>query len=161
MSISAKLREYLTENGVEFEHHVHPTAYTAQRVAESLHVPGKELAKSVVITADGALLLAVVPSDQRVNLEHLRFITRSENMRLATEQEFVDAFPSCEPGAMPPFGILFGITTYCDTSLEHNGSIEFNAGSHNDTIRMNFRDFKQLARPTMIDLVDHPGRHVA
>ena len=161
MSISTRLKEHLTEKNVAFEHHVHPTAYTAQRIAESLHVPGKELAKSVVIIADGALLLAVVPSNQRVNLDHLKFITRSENMRLATEREFVDAFPSCEVGAMPPFGILFGITTYCDTSLEQNPDIEFNAGSHNDTIRMDFHDFKRLARPTMIDLVDHPHRHVA
>jgi len=161
MSISTKLREYLEQKGVAFEHHVHPTAYTAQTTAESLHVPGRELAKSVVIIADGALLLAVVPSNQRVNLDHLKFITRSENMRLATENEFTDAFPSCEVGAMPPFGILFGIATYCDTSLEQNENLEFNAGSHNDTIRMNFHDFKFLARPTMIDLVDHPRQHVA
>ena len=161
MSVSIKLREYLDQKGVAFEHHVHPTAYTAQRTAESLHVPGRELAKSVVINADGALLLAVVPSNQKVNLDHLQFITRSANMRLATENEFTDAFPSCELGAMPPFGILFGIATYCDTSLEQNDSIEFNAGSHNDTIRMDFHDFKRLARPTMIDLVDHPQRDVA
>ena len=161
MSVSLKLREFLEQKGVAFEHHVHPTAYTAERTAESLHVPGKELAKSVVIIADGALLLAVVPSNQRVNLEHLQFITRSANMRLATEDEFASAFPSCELGAMPPFGILFGVTTYCDTSLEHNDDIEFNAGSHNDTFRMPFYDFKRLARPTMIDLVDHPRRHVA
>jgi len=161
MSISTKLRDYLEEKQVPFEHHVHQTAYTAQRTAESLHVPGKEMAKSVVIHADGALLLAVVPSNHRVNLDHLKFITRSENMRLATESEFTDAFPSCELGAMPPFGILFGVTTYCDTSLSQNDSIEFNAGSHDDTIRMPFEDFKRLARPTMIDLVDHPRRHVA
>ena len=161
MSISIKLRQYLDQKQVPFEHHVHPTAYTAQRIAESLHVPSKEMAKSVVIHADGALLLAVVPSNQRVSLDHLKFITRSENMRLATENEFTDAFPSCELGAMPPFGILFGVTTYCDTSLSQSDSIEFNAGSHDDTIRMSFEDFKRLARPTMIDLVDHPGRRVA
>jgi len=111
MSISIKLRQYLDQKQVPFEHHVHPTAYTAQRIAESLHVPSKEMAKSVVIHADGALLLAVVPSNQRVSLDHLKFITRSENMRLATENEFTDAFPSCELGAMPPLGILFGVST--------------------------------------------------
>jgi Ala-tRNA(Pro) deacylase len=161
MSISTKLREYLDQTHVPFEHHVHPAAYTAQRTAESLHVPGREMAKSVVINADGILLLAVVPSNHRVNLDHLKFITRSENMRLASESEFTDAFPSCEPGALPPFGILFGIATYCDTSLSQNDTIEFNAGSHADSIRMSFSDFKRLARPTMIDLVDHPRRHVA
>jgi Ala-tRNA(Pro) deacylase len=62
---------------------------------------------------------------------------------------------------MPPFGILFGHATYCDMLLEQNEQIEFNAGSHNDTIRMAFRDYKRLARPTMLDLVEHPRNRVA
>jgi Ala-tRNA(Pro) deacylase len=161
MSVSARFREYLESSGVAFDHHVHPTAYTAQEVAASLHVPATEIAKTVVIKADGALLLAVLAANRQVNLDHLSFVTRSENMRLATEKEFTDAFPSCEVGAMPPFGNLFGLTTYCDTSLAQNESIEFNAGSHNDTIRMAFDDFKRLARPTMTDLVEHPRRSAA
>jgi Ala-tRNA(Pro) deacylase len=161
MSVSAKLREYLETSGVAFEHHVHPTAYTAQEIAESMHVPGKEMAKAAVIKADGALLVAVMPANQKVSLEHLKFVTRAENIRLADEKEFRDAFPSCEAGAVPPFGNLFGLATYCDTSLEQNESLEFNAGSHSDTIRMAFDDFKKLARPTMIDLVDHSPRHAA
>jgi Ala-tRNA(Pro) deacylase len=155
MSISTKLKEYLDEKGVTFEHHVHPTAYTAAETAASVHVPGTEMAKGVAIRADGALVLAVVPSNQRVDLDHLKFITRAENVELATEKEFAEAFPSCEPGALPPFGNLFGLATYCDTLLEQNEGIEFNAGSHVDTIRMAFEDFKRLANPTMIDLVDH------
>jgi Ala-tRNA(Pro) deacylase len=161
MSISTKLRDYLDQNGVAYEHHVHPTTFTARDTAASIHVPDREMAKSVVIHADGALLLAVIPSNERVALDHLKFITRAENIRLATETEFQDAFPSCELGAMPPFGILFGIATYCDTLLEEGDHIEFNAGTHDDTIRMAFADFKRLARPTMIDLVDHSHRDVA
>jgi Ala-tRNA(Pro) deacylase len=155
MSISTKLQQFLDERKVRYEHHTHPTSYTTQETAASLHVSDREMAKTVVVHADGALLLAVVPANQRVDLHHLQFVTRSSNMRIATEEEFANAFPSCELGAMPPFGILFGVSTYCDTQLEQNESIEFNAGSHNDTIRMEFADFKRLARPTMIDLVEH------
>ncbi|HEX5000487.1 MAG TPA: YbaK/EbsC family protein, partial [Terriglobia bacterium] len=90
-----------------------------------------------------------------VDLNHLKFILRSEDLRLATEKEFVSAFPTCEVGAMPPFGNEFGIPVYCDTQLELSPYIEFNAGTHNDTIRMAFGDFKRLARPVMVDLVDH------
>ena len=160
MSISTKLREYLDHQGVAYEHHEHPTTYTAQETASSMHLPGREIAKTVVVDADGALLLAILPANQRVDLRHLKFVTRAENIRIASEEKFADAFPSCEPGAVPPFGILFGLATYCDTRLE-NETIEFNAGSHNDTLRMAFDDFKRLAKPTMIDLVEHPSSHVA
>ena len=126
-----------------------------------MHIPGKEMAKTVIVNADGLLRMAVLPADRMLDIEHLKFITRSENIRLATENEFKDAFPTCEVGAMPPFGNLFGVPVFCDTLLEQNEFIEFNAGSHNDTIRMYFDDFKRLARPTMIDLVDHHPRQVA
>ena len=161
MSISIKLREYLESRDVRFEHHVHPTAYTAQETAEAMHVPGKDFAKTVVIKADGALLLAVIPADRKVNLHHLQFVTRSEYIEIATESDFKEAFPTCEVGAMPPFGLLWGLTTYCDTRLELNDYIEFNAGTHNDTIRMSFWDFKKHANPTMLDLVVHPQNRVA
>jgi hypothetical protein len=39
--------------------------------------------------------------------------------------------------------------------LAINENIEFVAGSHNDTIRMPFAEFKRLAHPVMVDLVDH------
>lgn len=158
MPISAKLNEYLDHQGMHFEHHVHPTAYTGEETASSLHVAGRDIAKTVVVEADGALLLAIVPANQKVDLHHLKFITRAANIRIADEREFAAAFPSCEPGAVPPFGNLFGFSTYCDTQLEHDETIEFNAGSHTDTVRMAFDDFKRIARPTMIDLVDHQRR---
>lgn len=160
MSISIKLREYLDQQRVAYEHHEHPTAYTAQETASSMHLPGKDIAKTVVVKADGALVLAVAPANQRIDLQHLKFVTRAENIRIATEEEFADAFPSCDPGAVPPFGNLFGLATYCDTRLE-NETIEFNAGSHSDTLRMAFEDFKRLARPTMIDLVEHHRHRIA
>ena len=156
MSIPTDFRDFLDKQGVRFEHHMHPTAYTAHETATSVHVPDSEMAKSVVINADGALLLAVLPADRRVDLDHLKFITRSANIRLAKEEEFTEVFHTCEPGAMPPFGNLFGVPTYCDCRLEMNDSIEFNAGSHTDTVRMAFHDFKRLAHPTVIDVVQHP-----
>lgn len=156
MSVSTILNETLSNRHIPFEHHVHATAYTARQIADVSHVPVAEMAKTVVIMADGRLLLAILPADRRVDLHHLQFVTRAQNIRLATEQEFMDAFPSCEVGAMPPFGPMFGLATYCDTLLAENNDIEFNAGSHSDTFRMAFADFKRLASPTMIDLVEHP-----
>ena len=156
MSVSPILEQTLNNEHIPFAHHGHPATYTARQTAEAGQVPVAEMAKTVVIMADGRLLLAILPADRRVDLHHLQFITRAQNIRLATEQEFMNAFPSCETGAMPPIGRLFGLATYCDTLLAENDDIEFNAGSHSDTVRMAFDDFKRVASPTMIDLVLHP-----
>jgi len=158
MSVSPKLEKYLNEEGAIYEHHVHPKSYTAMQTAASIHIPATEMAKTVVVSADGRLLLAVLPADRKLDLQHLKFITRAENIEVATEAQFANAFPSCELGAMPPFGILFGLPTYCDTLLEEHGTIEFNAGTHDDSIRMPFKEFKHLSRPIMSDLVAHSGR---
>jgi Ala-tRNA(Pro) deacylase len=161
MSVSSRLKELLDTSHVRYDHQIHPTAYTAAETAESMHIPGREMAKTVIVNADGLLRMAVLPANCMLDLSHLKFITRSENIRLATESEFKDTFPTCEIGAMPPFGNLFGLPVFCDTLLEHNDFIEFNAGTHTDAIRMAFHDFKRLASPTMIDLVDHHSTRVA
>jgi Ala-tRNA(Pro) deacylase len=155
MSISTRLKELLDTSNVVYESRSHAPAYSATRTAEAMHIPGGSLAKTVIVNADGLLRMAVLASDAKVNLDHLQWVTRAENIRLANETEFKDAFPTCEPGAIPPFGNLFGLPVFCDTRLAYNDSIEFNAGSHTDTIRMAFDDFKRLARPTMIDLIEH------
>lgn len=158
MSILTRLKELLDSSGVPYQHHTHPRHYTAAGTARAMHVSGKEMAKSVIVNTDGFLRIAVLPSDYRLDLKHLRFMTRSENLRLAREAEFKDVFPACEVGAMPPFGNAYGLPVFCDTMLQGNEFIEFNAGTHTDTVRMAFSDFKRLANPTMLDLVDyHPS----
>jgi Ala-tRNA(Pro) deacylase len=72
--------------------------------------------------------------------------------RLATEDEFASRFPECEIGAMPPFGNLFGIPVYVDTTLEADETIFFNAGNHQQTVRMKFKDFKKLVEPNVVPL---------
>src|SRR5262249_39792830 len=128
--ISSKLQGYLDEEGVAYTRHVHPPAYTAQEIAAVTHVPGREMIKSIVLNADDVLVLAVLSSNDAANLDILRDEIGCEVLRLATETEFVDAFPSCRLGAMPPFGNLFGLPTYCETTLVENPEIEFNAGTH-------------------------------
>src|SRR6185436_10966529 len=108
MSISTRLKELLDAGGFVYEHHVHPAANTAAQIAETIHIPGNEMAKTVIVNADGLLRMAVIPSDRMLDLKHLKFITRAENIHIANESEFKNAFPTCEVGAMPPVGSLFG-----------------------------------------------------
>lgn len=146
MTMSARLKSFLDENKARYTLMTHSAAYTAQAAAATLHVPGKELAKTVVIHAGEGTLLAVLPASYHVNLKKLGKVV-GQQVRLASEKEFESLFPDCELGAMPPFGNLYNLPVYVDEALAADEEIVFNAGSHRDAIRMRYADFAQLARP--------------
>jgi len=149
--VSTKLREYLDNAGVAYTTHPHRPAYTSQEIAQSLHVPGREMVKSVILKTDeGEIVMAVLSASDAANLHTLREEIGCGKLQLASETEFRDAFPTCKPGAMPPFGNIFNLPVFCDTNLSRNAEIEFNAGSHDETIRMRFDDYKRLANPKMV-----------
>jgi Ala-tRNA(Pro) deacylase len=150
MPILTRLREFLELNKVPYSVHSHPQAYTAQEVAALAHVAGRMLAKVVMVKAGDRLIMLVMPADHRVDLERLQG-TLGNDVRLATEAEFRDAFPGCEVGAMPPFGNLFGIPIYVDRSLEADEEIVFNAGTHTLTAKLAFGDFVRLTEPRMAE----------
>jgi Ala-tRNA(Pro) deacylase len=149
--ISTRLEEYLSGTGVPYTRHSHPTAYTSLEVAQSMHVPGREMVKSVILkTKEGHLIMSVLSANETANLDVLRKEIGSSVLRLASEGEFQDAFPTCKLGAMPPFGNLFDMPTYCETGLSQNLEIEFNAGTHEETVRMSFDDYERLVRPQIV-----------
>jgi Ala-tRNA(Pro) deacylase len=151
MSVAAKLKECLDENNVKYDVLTHPQAFTAQDVAAATHVPGKELAKSVVVKADDRFVLAVLPAPRKVDTERLKKELKVGELRMAHEPEFEALFPGCEVGAMPPFGNLYGVSVYVDRSLTGDEEIVFNAGTHKEAIRMKYSDFERLVTPTIAD----------
>jgi Ala-tRNA(Pro) deacylase len=150
--ISTKLKDYLDNAAVAYTGHPHRPAYTSQEIAQFVHIPGREMVKSVILKADeGKLIMAVLSANDVANLDTLREEIGCRKLRLASETEFRDAFPTCKPGAMPPFGNIFNLPTYCESNLSRNCEIEFNAGTHDETIRMRFDDYKRLVNPKMLD----------
>ena len=162
MAIPRNIKQYLLHNGVNYSHKRHAVAYTSQEVAQLEHVPGGEFAKTVVLEADGRMILAVLPADHVVNFEVLKRQLGCSNMSLAAEREFIKKFPASEVGAEPPFGKLFGIPVYCDSALAKHYEIEFNAGTHVDTIRMTYADFLKLENPTVVSFAEkRTGQYAA
>jgi Ala-tRNA(Pro) deacylase len=143
-----KLREFLDSQQVKYVAINHSPAYTAQEIAASAHVRGKELAKTVMVTLDGKLAMAVLPASRKVNFDLLRAAAGVGDVQLASEQAFRDMFPGCEVGAMPPFGNLYGVDVYVSKLLANDEEIVFNAGSHTELIRLAYRDFARLVKPT-------------
>lgn len=148
--VAEKLRKYLDGKGIKYTTIKHSPAYTAQELAHAVHIPGKEIAKTVIVKAGDEMAMVVLPASKRVSLEALRDIAGTSNLRLAFEAEFRTMFPGCEVGAMPPFGLLYGIETYVDPSLAEDRVIAFNAGTHAEVIRMAWEDFEMLARPRIV-----------
>ena len=160
MSLSS-LREYLDKNSIQYSVISHSPAFTAQGIAALVHVPGQELAKTVVVKLDGELAMAVLPASFRVDLTSLEEETNTKRAELASEEEFrefKDIFPDCELGAMPPFGNLYGFKAFADEALTRDREIVFNACSHRELIRMSWADYQRLARPKIIQFA---ARHSA
>ena len=142
----------LEERNMPYTAIPHTRAFTAQEVARAAHIEEKELAKIVMVWLDGELAMAVLHADERLDLKRLREATGARELRLATEDEFVDAFPDCEPGAMPPFGNRYGMAVIVSPSITMAKTITFNAGSHTELVRMNYNDFDQLVHPQIADI---------
>ncbi len=147
MSILKRLKEYLDENNIRYVKISHSPVYTTQEVAASIHVPGKELAKTVIVKVDDGYAMAVLPASRRINFGLLKEAIGTQKIRLASEEEFKDIFPDCEVGAMPPFGNLYNLPVYVASALSEDEEIVFNAGNHTHVIRMKYSDFEKLVNP--------------
>ncbi len=147
-----KLKEFLDENRVKYVTISHSLAYTAQEIAACAHVPGKELAKTVIVKADGRMAMAVLPASLKLNFDLLGDALGAKKVELATEREFKQLFPDCELGAMPPFGNLYGMEVFVAESLTEDKEIAFNAGSHTELMRLPYEEFSRLVKPNVVKL---------
>ena len=155
MPVLRKLQEYLDENKIKYQILTHSTAYTAQEVAQVQHIPGKQVAKVVMVKKEGGKpVMLVLPASHKVNFTWLREVLH-ERAELEEEREFRHLFPGCETGAEPPFGNLFQLDTIVDTALSEDEEIVFNAGSHWQTIKMDYDDYKRLVHPRVARFAEH------
>jgi Ala-tRNA(Pro) deacylase len=144
-----RLKHYLEENHVRFLTIRHSPAFTAQEIAALAHVPGKEVAKTVMVKLDGRMAMVVLPAPDHVSAARLKEFSGADEVELASEDEFADIFPSCEVGAMPPFGNLWEIDVFVDQRLREDEQIVFNAGTHTELVKLAYSDFERLVKPTI------------
>lgn len=150
---ATKVREFLDSHGVKYVSISHSPAFTAEEVAASAHVAGRDFAKTIVVRIEDNYAMIVLPASRRLVLADLRELLQTPMVRLATEAEFRDLFPDCELGAMPPFGNLYGLPVYVAESLAQEPEIAFNAGTHTEVIKLDYYDFDELVHPVVLDFV--------
>ena len=149
MPINA-LTELLDRQNIKYTIITHSVAYTAQGIAALAHIPGQELAKTVIVNLDDTLAMAVLPASCQVDLAALRAATGAKSITLAREADFMHRFPGCEIGAMPPFGNLYGMQVFVDEGLTKDKEIAFNAGSHRELMRLAYEDFARVVKPKLL-----------
>jgi Ala-tRNA(Pro) deacylase len=142
-----RCQRYLKQNGIHYAHSIHPPAFTAHDVAVAECMPIHDLAKVVVYSGDNGYGMLVLPGDHVADLNEVRRLLGLSEIRLATESELIEVFPDCEVGAMPPFGNLFNMPVLVDETIATAKFIVFNAGTHQDVLRMSAADFHKLVNP--------------
>jgi Ala-tRNA(Pro) deacylase len=152
-----RFQTLLREQGVPFTAQHHREVFTMQSVAAELHEKGAHVAKVVIAWADGKLVMLVLPASRYVDFERVTTLLPANYVRAAREEEFKFRFPDCDPGAMPPFGNLYQMPTYLETSLNHQPEMVFQAGSHRDTLKIATADYVRLAAPIVADFCVDAG----
>jgi Ala-tRNA(Pro) deacylase len=150
------LQSYLDEMGVHYRLLQHSTTYTAQDLAATEHIPGKQVIKPVVVRADGEFLMCALPASHRIDLEELRSQLEANHVQLADESALRELFPDCELGAEPPIGRIYGLPTVMDESIISDQTVTFQAGSHSKAVTMSLADYRRIAQPE----IAHFGRHL-
>ncbi|HVP15366.1 MAG TPA: YbaK/EbsC family protein [Terriglobales bacterium] len=147
MAINERVLRLIETSGAKFQVLPHAEAFTAQEVAQSVHVTGRVMAKVVVVRDEGgAYAMLVVPASCHLDLAAFARQAGLRGATLATETELQRLFPDCELGAMPPLGRLYDLPTYVDRAFGSASSVYFQAGNHHEVVRMDTADFLRLAQ---------------
>jgi Ala-tRNA(Pro) deacylase len=131
---------------------MHLETHSAMGMARAIHIPGDEVAKPVILKADGHYVMVVIPATYRIDLDKAREAFHVRALGLAPETDFGRLFPDCERGARPPFGSQYGMPTVVDEALTRDEQIVFEGNSHREAYRMSFEEFDELERPRMADV---------
>jgi len=150
-----KVVDFLQEHSADYEIAQHRPTFTAQQMAAEEHVPGMYVAKPVVVRADSTYYMCVLPACCKIDFDALSAQLGAARVELAQESEMGELFPDCALGAEAPFGSLYGLQTIMDRSLEADEFLVFQAGTHEEAVRMDMAEYKRLAEPKVLDFSYH------
>jgi Ala-tRNA(Pro) deacylase len=146
-----RLEGLLTRIGAPFTVLRHEPVFTSEQAAAVRGTPLASGAKALVVKAGDEFVLLVLPADRKLDSRKARDALQVKALRFASKEE-VQNLTGLQPGSIPPFGSLFGLTSYCDPALADNASINFNAGDHAISIQMSYTDFVEVEKPKLISI---------
>lgn len=145
MTMTTTVQNFLAKNGVAYDIVPHRMTSTSMNSAQSAHVSGEMVAKSVILEDELGYLMAVVPATRHVKIGKLNRIL-DRHMGLTTEAELKELFFDCATGAIPPIGPAYNMLSIVDEDLLHCSDIYFEAGNHEELIHIKGKDFQELMK---------------
>ena len=153
MTIAASVHDYLRHEGIEYDMLVHPNTHDSAHTAQTAHISGDQLAKSVLLEDENGYVMAVLPASHKLDLQAVRDELHRP-VELANEREIITLFSDCEPGAIPPLACAYGLEAVVDQSLGDIKDVYFEAGDHTSLVHVSGRDFLKL-------MSDAPHRYIS
>lgn len=143
MAMAETLTRHLRAQDIPYDLLHHPHTATSMEAAQASHIPGDQIAKTVLLEDETGYVMAVLPATHRIDLGevHRRFNRR---LGLATESELGSLFRDCEIGAVPPIGTVYGVHTIVDDSLAEQSEVYFDAGDHEQLVHVSGEIFGTL-----------------
>ena len=156
MAIAITLKQYLSDNGIDYDALKHPYTASSQMTAQESHIPGSRIAKAVLLKKGKDYLLAVLPASNHIHFEEIRDLLE-QNVKLASEEEVETLFDDCELGAVPPIGRAYGLEVLMDDSLTGNDDIYFEGGDHATLIHVGAGQFDKMMKSARHGRFSYPG----
>lgn len=157
--IVEKIESILKERSLWFETFQHEAVRTSEEAAKTR--PGYTLnqgAKAIIarVKEPGKgkkFVMFVLPADKKFDSEKIKANLGFNDIRFAAEPEVAEITGGVLPGAVPPFGNLFGLEVFADPTLFDNEKIVFNAGDRRYSVAMRSSDYRDLVQPVVREIV--------
>lgn len=153
----------LDRAGISYRRMQHEPVYTSAQAAEVRGTTLHSGAKALIVKAEDDFVMAITPADLALDNNALRKLLGTKRLRFANRDELLK-LTDLTPGSIPPFGSLFGLKTICDERLAENETINFNAGSHSESLQLAYRDYVAFEKPEIVAIskpADPPGGKTA
>jgi Ala-tRNA(Pro) deacylase len=145
-TVLERLTALLDDRRIAYEVLRHPPVFTSEEAARVRGTALASGAKALVCKADERFVLFVLGGDRRLDGRKVRRALRLRSLRFATREEVLET-TALAPGAIPPFGQLFGLASYCDSGLSAQPRINFNAGDHAVSVSLTYTDYLAVEQP--------------
>ena len=156
MAIAITLKQYLSDNEIEYDALVHSYTASSLMTAQESHISGSRIAKAVVLKKGKDFLLAVLPASHHILFEEINDLLE-DKVKLASEEEVESLFGDCELGAVPPIGRAYGLDVLMDDCLVGTDDIYVEAGDHATLIHVDGGEFGKMMRTARHGQFSYPG----
>jgi len=153
--IDKKILEYLKKNKVTFEVLDHKKVFTAYDLAQTLREDMKKIAKTLLVKADQAYVLVILPAHYRLDLAKLKKSLKAKKVEIPKEKVMIKVLKI--KGSLTPFGAMHKVETWADKSLLKTQKVIMNAGSFTQSLRLKVKDFLKLEEAKLGNFVAPGG----